>query len=89
MDDGLGTIGGGNHFVEVQWIEEVNNTSLAYQWGVKKNQLAFMIHSGSRHVSKYIGRMWRDRAQSFWQKGAKYTLNPVYFPFLQRLALVD
>lgn len=84
-DDGLGTIGGGNHFVEVQWIEEVNNTSLAYQWGVKKNQLAFMIHSGSRHVSKYIGRMWRDRAQSFWQKGAKYTLNPVYFPFLQRL----
>ncbi|WP_245916076.1 RtcB family protein [Merismopedia glauca] len=71
-DGGLATIGGGNHFVEVQWIEQVENRTLAYQWGVREGQLAFMIHSGSRNVGKYIGGMWRDRAQALWIDGVKY-----------------
>jgi tRNA-splicing ligase RtcB (3'-phosphate/5'-hydroxy nucleic acid ligase) len=71
-DGGLGTIGGGNHFVEVQWIEQVENRSLAYQWGVQPGQLAFMIHSGSRNVGKYVGGMWRDRSQAAWSKDLKY-----------------
>lgn len=71
-DGGLATIGGGNHFVEVQYIEEVIDRKLAYQWGVKQGQLAFMIHSGSRHVGKYIGGMWRDKAKRLWTKGEKY-----------------
>jgi tRNA-splicing ligase RtcB len=45
-DEGLATIGSGNHFVEVQRVEQVKNRSLAYAWGIKEGQLAFMIHSG-------------------------------------------
>ncbi len=71
-DGGLATIGGGNHFVEVQWIEQVENRPLAYHWGVREGQLAFMIHSGSRNVGKYIGGMWRDRALALWKQGLKY-----------------
>jgi tRNA-splicing ligase RtcB (3'-phosphate/5'-hydroxy nucleic acid ligase) len=71
-DGGLGTIGGGNHFVEVQWVEAVENRAWAYEWGIKVGQLAFMIHSGSRSVGKYIGGMWRDRAQALWLEGEKY-----------------
>ncbi len=71
-DGGLATIGSGNHFVEVQWIEQVENRALAYQWGVREGQLAFMIHSGSRNVGKYIGGMWRDRALALWKEGLKY-----------------
>lgn len=56
-DGGLATIGGGNHFVEVQRVEQVLNPALAYAWGIKEGQIAFMIHSGSRHVGKYIGGM--------------------------------
>lgn len=78
-DGGLATIGGGNHFVEVQWIEKVEHRALAYQWGVREGQLAFMIHSGSRNVGKYIGGMWRDRAQALWMKGVKYP-NSRLFP---------
>ncbi|NES96684.1 MAG: RtcB family protein [Desertifilum sp. SIO1I2] len=78
-DGGLATIGGGNHFVEVQWIEKVEHRSLAYQWGVREGQLAFMIHSGSRNVGKYIGGMWRDRAQALWMEGVKYP-NSRLFP---------
>ena len=71
-DGGLATIGGGNHFVEVQWVEQVENRTLAYQWGIREGQLAFMIHSGSRNVGKYIGGMWRDHAQALWTDGFKY-----------------
>jgi tRNA-splicing ligase RtcB len=71
-DGGLATIGGGNHFVEVQWIEQVENRALAYQWGIQAGQLAFMIHSGSRNVGKYIGGMWRDRTQALWPAKLKH-----------------
>jgi tRNA-splicing ligase RtcB len=71
-DGGLATIGGGNHFVEVQVVEGVEDRATAYAWGVREGQLAFMIHSGSRNVGKYIGGMWRDRTQRAWPKGLKY-----------------
>lgn len=71
-DGGLATIGGGNHFVEVQWIDRVEHRPLAYQWGVREGQLAFTIHSGSRNVGKYIGGIWRDRARKLWPQGVKY-----------------
>ncbi len=71
-DGGLATIGQGNHFVEVQWVDRIENRALAHVWGIKEGQLAFMIHSGSRNLGKYIGEMWRDRAQAAWQPGSKY-----------------
>ena len=77
-DGGLATIGGGNHFVEVQRVDEVLNPALAYAWGIKEGQIAFMIHSGSRHVGKYIGGMWRDKAVSAWESGVKYPESKIF-----------
>jgi tRNA-splicing ligase RtcB len=71
-DGGLATIGGGNHFVEIQVVEEVIDRATAYTWGVRSGQIAFMIHSGSRNVGKYIGGMWRDRACDAWPKTLKH-----------------
>lgn len=68
-DGSLGTIGGGNHFVEIQQVVEIQDASLAYQSGVKVGQITIAIHSGSRNVGKYIGGMWRDRAKAAWLKG--------------------
>ncbi|MEH2014967.1 RtcB family protein [Nostoc sp.] len=77
-DGGLATIGGGNHFVEVQRVDKVENRPLAHAWGVREGQLAFMIHSGSRNVGKYIGGMWRDKAKAIWQKGLKYPDSQIF-----------
>ncbi|MEH2240417.1 RtcB family protein [Nostoc sp.] len=77
-DAGLATIGGGNHFVEVQRVDKVENRPLAHAWGVHEGQLAFMIHSGSRNVGKYIGGMWRDKAKAAWQKGLKYPDSQIF-----------
>ncbi|MFN6567769.1 RtcB family protein [Dendronalium sp. ChiSLP03b] len=77
-DGGLATIGSGNHFVEVQRVDKVENRALAHAWGVREGQLAFMIHSGSRNVGKYIGGMWRDKARATWPKGLKYPESQIF-----------
>jgi tRNA-splicing ligase RtcB len=71
-DAGLATIGGGNHFVEVQRVEAVMDRSQAWEWGVREGQLAFMIHSGSRDVGKHVGVAWLDRARAAWPAGAPF-----------------
>ncbi|HLK99479.1 MAG TPA: RtcB family protein [Myxococcaceae bacterium] len=71
-DAGLATIGGGNHFVEVQRVEAVADKSQAWQWGVREGQLAFMIHSGSRDVGKHVGMAWQDRVRAAWPVGAPF-----------------
>lgn len=68
-DDGLATIGGGNHFVEVQVVDEISDRHSAWAWGLRRGQLAFMIHSGSRVVGKVIGRDWHARARAAWPTG--------------------
>ncbi|MHC4682320.1 MAG: RtcB family protein, partial [Planctomycetota bacterium] len=44
----LGTLGGGNHFIEIQCVEETFDPALAQTFGLFKNQIVVMIHSGSR-----------------------------------------
>jgi len=68
-DDGLGTIGGGNHFVEVQVVEEIVDSTAAWHLGVKRGQVAVMIHSGSRHVGKHVGGIFAHKARQAWPTG--------------------
>lgn len=77
-DGDLATIGGGNHFVEIQVVESIEDKAAAYQWGIQPGQLAFMIHSGSRTVGKHIGGMWRDRAWKMWQTGISYPTSRLF-----------
>lgn len=54
----LGTLGGGNHFAEIQSIEIAEeNREIAEAWGMFDGQVVVMIHSGSRSwggsVSQY------------------------------------
>jgi tRNA-splicing ligase RtcB len=46
--DELGTVGSGNHFVEVQAIDEVYDEDIAERLGLKLGQVCIMVHSGSR-----------------------------------------
>jgi tRNA-splicing ligase RtcB len=50
----LGTLGGGNHFIEIQYVQEVFEKDLAESFGLFKNQLVVMIHSGSRRFGYEI-----------------------------------
>lgn len=46
--DQVGSIGSGNHFVEVQEIREIFDPAIAKSFGLEKERVAIMIHSGSR-----------------------------------------
>lgn len=71
-DPGLATIGGGNHFVEVQRVEAVVDRARAWEWGVREGQLAFMIHSGSRDMGRHVGLTWQARARAAWPVGSPF-----------------
>lgn len=52
--DQVGTMGAGNHFVEVDVIEEVLNDEYAKKFGLHKNQVAVLIHTGSRGLGHQV-----------------------------------
>lgn len=58
----LGTLGAGNHFLEIQYIDEIFDEKVAKIFGLKKDQVTIMIHCGSRGLghqvaSDYIKKM--------------------------------
>jgi release factor H-coupled RctB family protein len=48
FDASLGTIGGGNHFCELQAIEEILGPEAAAEAGLDPSQVCLLVHSGSR-----------------------------------------
>lgn len=52
--DQLGTLGSGNHFLEVEAVEEVFDSEAAAAFGMFEGQVAIMIHSGSRGLGYQV-----------------------------------
>jgi len=60
--DQLGTIGAGNHFVEVDRVDTIYDEQTAKEFGLFKDQIVILIHCGSRGLghqiaTDYIKRM--------------------------------
>ena len=58
----LGTLGSGNHFLEIEVVEEIFDLPAAKAYGLEKGQIAVMLHSGSRGLGHqvcddYLARM--------------------------------
>jgi len=50
----LGTLGSGNHFAEVQYVAEIYDETIARAFGLYKDQVTVMIHSGSRGLGHQV-----------------------------------
>jgi tRNA-splicing ligase RtcB len=50
----LGTLGSGNHFVEIQYVAEVYDPAVAAAFGLRPDQIVVMIHSGSRGLGHQV-----------------------------------
>ena len=46
--DQLGTLGSGNHFLEVQFVDRIFDPAVARAFGLFEGQVTVMIHTGSR-----------------------------------------
>lgn len=66
FDRSLGTVGGGNHFAELQTVEKVMNPESFSEMGLEKNSALLLVHSGSRGVGE---RILREHIQQFKSAG--------------------
>lgn len=57
----IGTLGGGNHFIEIDKDDEGN--------------LYLVIHSGSRHLGREVAEHYQDQAVRFHWGGARYQID--------------
>ena len=58
----LGTLGSGNHFLEIEVVEEIFDKTAAAAFGLEQDQVCVLIHSGSRGLGyqvcdDYLARM--------------------------------
>ncbi|NQT93637.1 MAG: RtcB family protein [Lentisphaerae bacterium] len=60
----LGTLGGGNHFLEIQVVERVDHADVAEAFGLFKGQIVIMIHSGSRGFGHQVAGDYMKLAAS-------------------------
>jgi release factor H-coupled RctB family protein len=50
----LGTIGGGNHFAELQKVATIHNEKLFSEQGLVRDAFTLLVHSGSRGLGRLI-----------------------------------
>jgi tRNA-splicing ligase RtcB (3'-phosphate/5'-hydroxy nucleic acid ligase) len=50
----LGSLGSGNHFLELQVVDEIYDAAVAGRLGVRVGQLTVMIHTGSRGIGHQV-----------------------------------
>jgi tRNA-splicing ligase RtcB len=67
----VGTLGSGNHYLEVQWVDEVYDEETAKAFGLFKNQVVITLHCGSRALGHQIGT---DYLKVLAQASRKYNI---------------
>jgi len=70
--DQTGTLGSGNHFVEIDIVEEIYDEEKAAVFGLFKDQAAVLIHTGSRGLGYQV---CDDNLKLLVQIGRKYGFN--------------
>ena len=70
--DQCGTVGAGNHFIEVQVVERIADPAAAAKFGLQVGQVCLLIHSGSRGLGYQV---CDDALRSLRQAPAKYGID--------------
>ncbi|HEX4497420.1 MAG TPA: RtcB family protein [Thermoanaerobaculia bacterium] len=77
-DSHLGSVGGGNHFVEIQAVEDVLDGGTAHAWGVRTGAIAIMAHSGSVGLGHSVGSTFADRARALFPRELQHPEHGFY-----------
>jgi tRNA-splicing ligase RtcB len=70
--DQCGTVGAGNHFIEVQVVDRVEDEAAAAAYGLQAGQICVLIHSGSRGLGYQV---CDDALRALRDAPAKYGLS--------------
>ncbi len=64
----LGTLGSGNHFLEIQAVDQIYEENLAERFGLHPDQVVVLIHSGSRGLGHQVCTDYLELMQSAMKK---------------------
>lgn len=67
----LGSLGSGNHFLEVQHVDEVYDHRVAEAWGLREGGVTVLIHTGSRGLGHQV---CSDHVGTFLKAAPRYGL---------------
>lgn len=70
--DQIGTLGSGNHFVEIGYVSEIYDEAVAQAFGLYAQHITVMVHTGSRGLGYQI---CDDSIREMLRASAKYGIN--------------
>ncbi len=70
----LGTLGSGNHFLEVQYVDSIYDQEAATAYGLREGQITVLIHSGSRGLGHQV---CQDYVERFLSAAPRYGIELV------------
>ncbi|MCK4799028.1 MAG: RtcB family protein [Spirochaetes bacterium] len=78
----LGTLGGGNHFIELQVVTDIYDEKISSEWNINQGELVLMIHSGSRGFGYEIADQFMKKSLAFCEKNKLFLPDKQfsYFP---------
>jgi len=68
----IGSVGGGNHFVELQAVEEILDGPAAHAFGLPRGAVTIMAHSGSVGLGHMVGGWFEGRAHALYPRGVPH-----------------
>lgn len=84
-DSQIGSIGGGNHFVEIQYVKKIIDGTIAHAWGLTPGMVVVMVHSGSVAIGHLSGNYYNELVRKQYPKDLKYPANNIFpLPLSQR-----
>jgi RNA-splicing ligase RtcB len=76
---------GGNHFLELQVVDDLPDAALASRWGLRAGQVVVMYHLGPGPFSGNLLHHWSKRTKLDAQRAPAYFLSKLAFHYGQRL----
>lgn len=77
-DGQIGSIGGGNHFVEIQRVEKILDGRVAHAWGLKPGLVTVMVHTGSVSIGHFCGEVYREQVRKMYPAQLRHPENGVF-----------
>lgn len=77
-DQVTGCIGGGNHFVEIQYVEKIHDGVAAHAWGLREGMVTVMVHTGSVAVGHIAGEHYRSLVKALHPSVLRHPSNGIF-----------
>ncbi|GAB4207224.1 MAG: RtcB family protein [Roseiflexaceae bacterium] len=86
-DSMIGSLGGGNHFAEIQYVRRIHDRVAAHAWGLREGQVVVMIHAGSLGLGHVANQSMIDAMKAIYPHNVPRPQNDIYLlPTSERFA---